>query len=86
MTSEDPTITIKISDLEHIASLARSFGKTMASNLEYPILVIEDELGYRSILDGHHRLAKAKFLGCHEIKAKILKTWCMPVQMMHVIN
>lgn len=82
----DPVVTLSLSDLEHIKVLSRSHEKIVCANLVYPIIVVESDCGYCSILDGHHRLAKAKLLGNQDIKAKILKTWCIPVQMLRVIN
>lgn len=47
------------------------YNKTMSSNLDYPIDIMENK-GKYLILDGLHRLLKYKLLGHEKIKVRII--------------
>lgn len=50
------------------------YNRIMASNLKYPIDVMKNKKGKWEILDGLHRLVKAKILGHKTVKVRKVST------------
>ena len=56
---DEPTLEIRLSDLSHIPSTCIEEHRRLTADLSFPIMVIEEDGEYKSILDGHHRRQKA---------------------------
>ena len=55
----EPTIKIKLADLEHIPSTRIEDHRKLVADLSCPIIVQEKSGIFSRILDGHHRRQKA---------------------------
>jgi len=69
----EPVISLKISDLNHIPSVIIEEGKKERADLSFPIIVVEKDGKFQSILDGHHRRQKAIDENRQHILAKVFR-------------
>ena len=56
---DEPVISLEIDTLTHIHSIPIEEPKRKRADLSFPIIVVEKNGEFQSILDGHHRLQKA---------------------------
>jgi hypothetical protein len=56
---DEPVISLEIDTLTHIPSVLIEEYKKEIADLSFPIIVVEKDGEFQSILDGHHRLQKA---------------------------
>ncbi len=69
----EPIVSLEIHDLSHIPSVTIEGEKKERADLSFPIIVIEKDGEFQSILDGHHRRQKAIDENKTHILAKILR-------------
>jgi len=74
LTKNHPTLNINISDIPNIPhhSNPKENIYTINASLQYPIIVLVDKNKIKSVLDGHHRIQKALYLGKTKIKTKFV--------------
>tara|TARA_A100001011_G_scaffold384409_1_gene456988 strand:+ start:43 stop:369 length:327 start_codon:yes stop_codon:yes gene_type:complete len=70
---DEPTLEIRLSDLSHIPSVCIEEHRRLTADLSFPIIVIEKDGEFQSILDGHHRRQKAIDENKTHILAKIFR-------------
>ena len=68
---------IEVSDLqnklgEKVFAVTQGEERIMKADLQYPILLVQQDGEFSYVLDGNHRLAKAIMTGEEYIKAKVL--------------
>ena len=61
--------------------------KIESSDLQYPILIfVDDDGGFLSLIDGHHRAQKAARRGLETIKAKVIPINSLPKDIRRVFK
>ena len=70
---DEPIVSLKIDDLNHIPSVLIEERKKEIADLSFPIIVVEKNGEFQSILDGHHRLQRAIDENRTHILAKIIR-------------
>ena len=70
---DEPTISLEIDALTHIPSVLIEERKKEIADLSFPIIVVEKNGEFQSILDGHHRLQRAIDENRTHILAKIIR-------------
>ena len=68
---------IEVSDLEdklgdNVSSVTQEKERIMKSDLQYPIILVQQDGEFSYVLDGNHRLAKAIMTGEKYIKSRVL--------------
>jgi hypothetical protein len=74
LTKNRPSFNINISDIPNIPHHSNPEENiyTINADLQYPIIVLVDKNKIKSVLDGHHRIQKALYLGKTKIKTKFV--------------
>jgi hypothetical protein len=74
LTKNRPSFNINISDIPNIPHHSNPEENiyTINASLQYPIIVLVDKKKIKSVLDGHHRIQKALYLGKTKIKTKFV--------------
>lgn len=70
---DEPVVSLDISTLNHIPSVIIEESKKQSADLSFPIIIVEKDGEFKSILDGHHRRQKAIDENRTHIFVKILK-------------
>jgi hypothetical protein len=70
---DEPVVLLKIDDLTHISSVTIEEHKKQTADLSFPIIVVEKDGEFQSILDGHHRRQKAVDENRTHILAKVIR-------------
>ena len=73
-----PIVEIPVKDIFHLCAhrdkkAKETLERSQESSLDYPIIVSEKDGKYTMVLDGHHRLLKAKNNNIDRIKARIIE-------------
>jgi hypothetical protein len=76
---DEPVISLEIDALTHIPSVLIEECKKEIADLSFPIIVVEKDGEFQSILDGHHRRQKALDEGRTYILAKVKRSKSMKV-------
>jgi hypothetical protein len=74
LTKNRPSFNINISDIPNIPHHSNPEENiyTINASLQYPIIILVDKKKIKSVLDGHHRIQKALYLGKTKIKTKFV--------------
>ena len=67
----EPVLTLEVRKLAGLSTVLIELDRKEAADLSFPIIVIEKDGQFESILDGHHRLQKALDEGRTYILAKV---------------
>ena len=70
---DEPVISLEVASVAHLRRTTTEPDRKEKADLSFPIIVVEKEDKFQSILDGNHRLQKAIDKGETHISAKILK-------------
>ena len=90
-TEDIPVRNISVEELKpHLLSWdgdEEEVKKIESSDLQYPILIfVDDDGGFLSLIDGHHRAQKAARRGLETIKAKVISINSLPKQIRRVFK
>jgi hypothetical protein len=69
----EPVVSLKLDDLDHIPSVLIEEHRREVADLSFPIIVVEKDGEFQSILDGHHRRQKAIDENRQHILAKVFR-------------
>ena len=69
----EPIVSLRLDALDHIPSVFIEEHRKAAVDLSFPIIVLEKDGEFESILDGHHRRQKAKDENRQHILAKVFR-------------
>ena len=70
---DEPVVSLEIGVLTHIPSVIIEEHRKESADLSFPIIVVEKDGEYQSILDGHHRLRRAVDENKTYILARIMR-------------
>ena len=70
---DEPVISLEIDALTHIHSVIIEEPRKKRADLSFPIIVVEKNGEFKSILDGHHRLQKAIDENRTHVLAKVIR-------------
>ena len=70
---DEPVVSLKIDALAHIPSVIIEEHRKETADLSFPIIVVEKDGEFQSILDGHHRLQKAVDENRTHILVKVIR-------------
>ena len=70
---DEPVISLEIDTLTHIRRVMIEEPRRKRADLSFPIIVVEKNGEFQSILDGHHRLQKAIDENRTHILAKVIR-------------
>ena len=90
-TEDIPVRNISVEELKpHLLSWdgdEEEVKKIESSDLQYPILIfVDDDGGFLSLIDGHHRAQKAARRGLETIKAKVIPINSLPKDIRRVFK
>ena len=90
-TEDIPVRNISVEELKpHLLSWdgdEEEVKKIDSSDLQYPILIfVDDDGGFLSLIDGHHRAQKAARRGLETIKAKVIPINSLPKDIRRVFK
>ena len=70
---DEPVVSLRLDGLAHIPSATIEEHRREAADLSFPIIVVEKDGQFQSILDGHHRRQKAVDENRTHILAKVFR-------------
>ena len=70
---DEPVVLLRLDGLAHIPSVIIEERRREAADLSFPIIVVEKDGEFQSILDGHHRRQKAIDENRTHILAKVFR-------------
>lgn len=70
---DEPVVSLKVSVLTHLSNVIIEQHKKRSADLSFPIIVVEKDGEFQSILDGHHRLQRAIDKNRTHILAKVMR-------------